>query len=93
MNARDKEKLLNRLRRVEGQVRGIQRMVEKEAPCTDILTQISSIVAASEKIATLTLTDHVDCCLRDSTGSEQKAHEIVEEIVTAVERIVKLERS
>jgi len=51
----DKEKLQNRLRRIEGQVRGIQRMVEEEAYCVDILTQIGSVVAASEKVATILL--------------------------------------
>jgi CsoR family transcriptional regulator, copper-sensing transcriptional repressor len=43
----DKEKVLNRLRRIEGQVRGLQRMVDEEAYCVDILTQIGSVVSAS----------------------------------------------
>ena len=56
----DKEKLHNRLRRIEGQVRGIQRMVEEEAYCVDILTQIGSVVSASENVATMLLREQVD---------------------------------
>jgi hypothetical protein len=52
----DKEKLHNRLKRIEGQVRGIQRMVEDEAYCVDILTQIGSVVSASEKVGTCSRT-------------------------------------
>lgn len=93
MDAQDKEKILNRLRRIEGQVRGIQRMVEKEDTCVDILTQISSIVAASDKVATLTLEGHVDRCLREPVENEENADEIAEEIVATVERFLKLERT
>jgi len=60
----DKEKLQNRLRRIEGQVRGIKRMVEEEAYCVDILTQIRSVVSASEKVATILLKDHVERFVR-----------------------------
>ena len=50
IKARDKEKIQNRLRRIDGQVRGVQRMVDEEAYCVDVLTQISSIVSAMEKV-------------------------------------------
>ena len=56
IKAKDKRQLQNRLRRIEGQVRGLQRMVEEEAYCVDILTQISSIVSASEKVALILVT-------------------------------------
>jgi len=64
----DKEKLRNRLRRIEGQVRGVQRMVEEEAYCVDILTQISSYIAASEKVASLVLRDHMEHCVREAAA-------------------------
>ena len=87
----DKEKLQNRLKRIEGQVRGIQRMVDEEAYCVDILTQIGSVVSASEKVATILLKDHVEHCVRESIekgGSE--ADEKIEELTTAVERFLRV---
>jgi DNA-binding FrmR family transcriptional regulator len=62
----DKEKILARLRRIEGQVRGLQRMVDEEAYCVDILTQIGSVVSASEKVGAILLKDHVEHCVRES---------------------------
>jgi CsoR family transcriptional regulator, copper-sensing transcriptional repressor len=61
----DKEKIRARLRRIEGQVRGVQRMIDKEKYCVDILTQISSYIRASEKVALLVLRDHMDHCVRE----------------------------
>jgi len=88
----DKEKLKNRLRRIEGQVRGVQRMVEEEAYCVDILTQISSYIAASEKVASLVLRDHMDHCVREAVNDGTKADEKIAELAEAVERFVKLDR-
>ncbi len=60
----DKELLQNRLKRIEGQVRGVQRMVNEEAYCVDVLTQIASVVSALEKVGTILLKDHVEHCVR-----------------------------
>jgi DNA-binding FrmR family transcriptional regulator len=87
----DKEKLHNRLRRIEGQVRGVQRMIEEEAYCVDILTQISSYIAASEKVASLVLRDHMDHCVREAVKDGSKADEKVAELAEAVERFIKLD--
>jgi CsoR family transcriptional regulator, copper-sensing transcriptional repressor len=86
----DKEKLQNRLRRIEGQVRGIQRMVDEEAYCVDILTQIRSVVSASEKVATILLKDHVEHCVRESIEKGEGADEKIEELTTAVERFLRV---
>jgi DNA-binding FrmR family transcriptional regulator len=86
----DKEKLHNRLRRIEGQVRGIQRMVEEEAYCVDILTQIGSVVSASEKVATIVLRDHVEHCVRESIEKGESADEKIEELTAAVERFLRV---
>src|SRR5215203_5027518 len=86
----DKEKLQNRLRRIEGQVRGLQRMVEEEAYSVEILTQIRSIVSASEKVATILLKDHVEHCVRESIESGEGVDEKVEELTTAVERFLRV---
>ncbi len=89
----DKEKLHNRLRRIEGQVRGIQRMVEEEAYCVDILTQIGSVVSASEKVATILLRDHVEHCVRESIEKGESADEKIEELTAAVERFLRVQSS
>jgi CsoR family transcriptional regulator, copper-sensing transcriptional repressor len=87
----DKEKLRNRLKRIEGQVRGVQRMIEEEKYCVDILTQISSYIAASEKVAALVLRDHMDHCVREAVEDGSKADEKIQELAEAVERFVKLD--
>ena len=91
IKARDKEKMLNRLRRIEGQVRGVQRMVEEEKYCVDILTQISSYIAASERVASLVLKDHMDHCVRAALEDGTKAEEKIAELQEAVERFIKLD--
>ena len=87
----DKEKILARLRRIEGQVRGLQRMVEEEVYCVDILTQIGSVVSASEKVGAILLKDHVEHCVRESIEKGGlEADEKIEELTTAVERFLRV---
>jgi CsoR family transcriptional regulator, copper-sensing transcriptional repressor len=91
IKARDKEKIQNRLKRIEGQVRGVQRMVDEETYCVDVLTQISSIVSAMEKVGAILLKDHVEHCVRESIekgGAE--ADEKIEELTAAVERFLRV---
>ena len=76
----DREALLRRLRRIEGQVRGLQKMVEEERYCIDILTQLSAATAGLERVAMLLVSDHVRHCVR--TGGEER----VDELMTAVEQ-------
>ena len=90
IKAKDKEKLQNRLRRIEGQVRGVQRMVEEEAYCVEVLTQIGSVVSALEKVGTILLKDHVEHCVRESIEKGEDADEKIEELTTAVERFLKV---
>ena len=85
-----KRKLGNRLRRIEGQVRGVQRMVRADAPCVDILTQIGSITAATEKVALLVLTDHAGRRIRESVEGEVETEVTVGEISRAVERFLRV---
>ncbi len=87
----DKEKLQNRLRRIEGQVRGVQRMVDEEAYCVDVLTQISSVVSALEKVGAILLKDHVEHCVRESIeNGGLEADEKIEELTAAVERFLRV---
>ena len=91
IEAKDKELLQNRLKRIEGQVRGVQRMVDEQAYCVDILTQIGSVVSALEKVGTILLKDHVEHCIRESIEKGGlEADEKIEELTAAVERFLKV---
>lgn len=81
----DKERILTRLRRMEGQVRGVHRMVEEDKYCVDILTQLSSIIAAARGIGLLLLEDHIRGCVLNAEDKEAKIQELTE----AIERFTK----
>ena len=86
----DKEAVLRRLRRIEGQVRGLQRMVEEDSYCIDVLTQISAATRALESVALELLGDHLDHCVREAVargGSDADAK--VREARQAIERLVR----
>ncbi|MGH2817349.1 MAG: metal-sensitive transcriptional regulator [Actinomycetota bacterium] len=82
----DKEDLLARLRRIEGQVRGLQRMVEDDAYCIDILTQITAASNALKKVAVGLLDDHIRHCVAKET---EDGKDMVGEATAAIERLVK----
>ena len=84
-----KQQLLNRLARVEGQVRGVARMVEEDRYCIDVLTQIAAAQAALEKIALGLVDGHVRVCMRDGGGAPSDPDERVDELMGAVGRLVK----
>ena len=90
IKAKDKQLLENRLNRIEGQVRGVRRMVDEEAYCVDVLTQIASVVSALEKVGTILLKDHVEHCVRESIEKGEGADEKIEELTAAVERFLKV---
>jgi CsoR family transcriptional regulator, copper-sensing transcriptional repressor len=87
----DKEALRTRLRRIEGQVRGIERMVADDRYCIDILTQISAATTALESVAFKVLDEHVKHCVRDAlaSGDEEAAAEKSRELLEAVHRFAK----
>lgn len=82
----DKEQILLRLRKMEGQLKGIQKMVEEDKYCVDVLNQISSIIAASQKVATLILKDHIKGCVREALIRNDHSDEHINELVEVVER-------
>jgi CsoR family transcriptional regulator, copper-sensing transcriptional repressor len=84
--ARNRDELLTRLRRIEGQVRGLQRMVENDKYCIDILTQISAASNALKKVALGLLDDHIRHCVVNQT---EDGKDMVREATAAVERLVK----
>ena len=85
--AADKEALLKRLARIEGQVRGVARMVDEDRYCIDVLTQISAVQSAIESVALGLLDGHVRHCVVESSGETQL--ERMDELMDAVGRLVK----
>ncbi len=85
----DKDKLQLRLRRIEGQVRGLQRLVDEDAYCIDVLTQISAVNAALRGVAVLLLDDHLRHCVRDAIKTEHDGDALVTEATEAIERLLK----
>ena len=82
-----KEQLLKRLKRVEGQVRGVQGMVDDDRYCIDILTQISAIQAALDKVALGLLDEHARHCVMGAEGDEQA--DKTDELMAAVGRLMR----
>jgi DNA-binding FrmR family transcriptional regulator len=87
--AHDKAKIMARLRRIEGQVRGVQRMVEEDQYCLDVLTQLSAIIAASRQTGLLVLEDHVRGCVASAIRDgdpEANQEELLTELIGAIDR-------
>jgi CsoR family transcriptional regulator, copper-sensing transcriptional repressor len=83
--SKDKAQLVRRLARIEGQVRGIARMIEREEYCVDILQQTSALRAAVDSLAILVLEDHVQGCVR-TAAQHGDSERYVEEVVDVVRR-------
>jgi DNA-binding FrmR family transcriptional regulator len=87
----NKADLAKRLRRVEGQVRGIARMVDDDAYCIDVLTQVSAATKALQSVAVMLLDEHLRHCVADAVQSDDdtEAERIISEASRAIERLVK----
>jgi CsoR family transcriptional regulator, copper-sensing transcriptional repressor len=86
----DKDAVLRRLARIEGQVRGVRRMVEDEAYCVDVLTQIAAVDKALDRVALQLLADHTNHCVRDAVArGGEEGDEKVDELLAAVERFAR----
>ncbi|HEV3496879.1 MAG TPA: metal-sensitive transcriptional regulator [Actinomycetes bacterium] len=83
-----KEQLRDRLARIEGQVRGVARMVEEDRYCIDVLTQISAIQAALDRVALGLLDDHARHCLIGGKGGPTDPEDQVHELMGAVGRML-----
>jgi DNA-binding FrmR family transcriptional regulator len=87
----DKDDYLLRLRKIEGQVRGIQRLVEDDTYCIDILTQIASVNAALRKVALGLVDQHLRHCVMEAvTTSPEAGEQRLAEAILAVERLAQL---
>ena len=86
----DKDVLLKRLRRAEGQVRGIQRMIEEDTYCIDVLTQVSAATKALESVALALLDDHLAHCVAEASAEGGPvAEEKLREASAAIARLVR----
>ncbi|MDA8311807.1 MAG: metal-sensitive transcriptional regulator [Actinomycetota bacterium] len=87
----DKESLIRRMRRIEGQARGIEKMIAEDRYCIDILTQVAAIETALEAVAFKILDDHVNHCVTRAlaSGDETVAAEKSKELLEAVHRFVR----
>ena len=83
----EKEALLKRLRRIEGQVRGVQGMVERDAYCVDILTQVQAISSALTSFSTALLESHLKSCVKDDILDGRD--EVLDELVGVISRFMK----
>lgn len=84
----DKASLLNRLSRLEGQVRGVSKMVDEDRYCVDVLTQISAVQAALDKVALGLLDGHARHCLAGHGGGPTDPDEQASELMAAVGRLL-----
>jgi len=86
-----KDDYLKRLRRIEGQVRGLQRMVADDEYCIDVLTQVSAATRALQSVAIGLLDEHIRHCVVDAANSagSAEAAKLIDEATSAIERLVK----
>lgn len=86
----DKAALLKRLARVEGQVRGIARMIDEDRYCIDVLQQVSAATNALQKVAVSLVRDHLEHCVADAAREDADGGQAkLDEAVTAIERLVR----
>jgi len=82
-----KDDYLKRLRRIEGQVRGLERMIDEDTYCIDVLTQVSAATKALQSVAVGLLDEHVRHCVKQASPSDSEA--MIAEAMHAIERLVK----
>jgi CsoR family transcriptional regulator, copper-sensing transcriptional repressor len=87
----NKDDYLKRLRRIEGQVRGLQRMIDEDDYCIDVLTQVSAVTSALHSVAVGLLDEHVRHCVTNAAkdGDAAEADRLVHEATRAIERLIK----
>jgi DNA-binding FrmR family transcriptional regulator len=87
----NKEDYAKRLRRIEGQIRGVQRMIDEDTYCIDVLTQISAATKALQSVAVGLLDEHMRHCVSDAARGDDpaRADEMITEATRAIERLVK----
>ena len=89
MKNEERKKIINRFKRIEGQIRGLEKLVEGEAPCLDILTQVSAVTAAVKKAGTQVIRMYIDQCLTEIPGKSAANRETaIREFQRALSRYI-----
>ena len=78
----ERKKIHNRLRRIEGQIRGLQRMVERQAPCVDVLTQLAAVTSAMKKTGAAVLRVNMNRCLNEAAANDRRGRDDFEAALT-----------
>lgn len=78
----ERKKIHNRLRRIEGQIRGLQKMVEREVPCVDVLTQLAAVTSAMKKTGIAVLRVNMNRCLNEAIANDSKGRNDFEAALT-----------
>lgn len=86
-NEKEYKDLMNRLNRIEGQVRGVKNMLENDAYCPDVLVQVSAITAALNSFNKVLLANHIESCVVDDLKMDKEG--TVEELVTVLQKLMK----
>ncbi len=84
----DKSALITRMRRIEGQAKGIQRMIDSDRYCIDIVQQLSALSSAADEVALLILQSHIEGCVTDAIR-EQRGEEYIKELITTIRKAMK----
>lgn len=85
----NKDDYLKRLARIEGQVRGLQRMITEDKYCIDVLTQVNAVSAALKGVAVGLLDEHIRHCVREAAGDDTTAEQMVTDATRAIKRLVR----
>lgn len=84
-----RKNVILRLKRIEGQVRGVQRMIEEEAHCSEVLNQISAIKSAISQVGLIVFENHAHDCIRQVLSNEDDSEEKFDEIINMMNKLVK----
>lgn len=88
INEGTKKQALKRLRKIEGQVKGLMRMVEGEKYCIDLITQVNAIRRALEKVALIIMKRHIESCVTESVR-EKKGSQKIDELINSIDRFIR----
>jgi DNA-binding FrmR family transcriptional regulator len=86
--SQDKEALLSRLRKIEGQARGIQRMIEEERYCVDIIQQLTALSAAAEEVSLALMQSHIEGCVAEAIR-EQRGEPYIKELMGVLRKVMR----
>jgi len=91
MSPQEKSKAINRLKRIEGQIRGIQKMIGEDRYCIDVLTQTASVVSALKGVEDFVMEQHLNTCVADAMRSDdfQQRQEKIDEVMTVLSKFRK----